>query len=162
MIKVDEGQLKQIGTYILLIVGAFGIVLLETLDGLDWSTIWVTFAGITYYAIDAYIGAWIWHFFKVKKAGTREYKNIIIETGILILIILGAFGTVFLEHIALLGWSVKWVTFIGIVWYATEALISGLIIHYFKIPVEDVPEPTNVPENVPVILSETPTVENIE
>jgi len=66
------------------------------------------------------------------------------ELGAWILIITGAFGTVLLEYIILLGWSVLWVTFIGIAWYTTDILVSSLVWHYLKVR----------RSNIPVILTE--------
>ena len=61
------------------------------------------------------------------------------QIGIWLLIVLGAFGAVILEHISQLNWSPMWIWFIGIAWYASEGLIVFLIYHFFKITKADIP-----------------------
>lgn len=72
------------------------------------------------------------------------------EIGIWILIIVGAFGAVLIEHVIFLGWSPLWIWFMGISWYATDVLIAFLVWIFFKAKKEDVPVLTKVksiPEN---------------
>ncbi len=61
------------------------------------------------------------------------------QIGITLLIILGAFGTVLIEHISQLGWSLMWVWFIGITWYASETLGAYIIWHFFRVTKADIP-----------------------
>ncbi len=61
------------------------------------------------------------------------------QIGIWLLIVLGAFGAVLLEHINQLNWSTMWIFFIGIGWYASEGLLGFVIYHFFKVTKADIP-----------------------
>ena len=137
---MDETQLKQIGSWFVLVLGALGTVFLEAINSLNVSLSWITFLGTTWYAIDYMFGVTIYNYFKVKKSGLKwEIKPLLIGIGIGILVIIAAFGLVFVEWVGNYGFSTIWTTVIGIVYYLTETLGILLIIHYFKIPPEDIP-----------------------
>jgi hypothetical protein len=145
---MDEIQLKQIGTWFILVLGAFGTAFLELIHGLNISFGWITFLGTTWYAIDYIIAVVIYFYFKVKKEGLKwEIKSLMIGIGIGILVIIGAFGVLVIEWINNFGFSLTWTAVLSIVYYATEGLGVLLIIHYLKIPVEDVPILTEVKGN---------------
>ena len=63
----DETIKHQIGILILGIWAAFGVVLFELLDFWQLSEMWILFIGIVWYALDAFMAAYLWHAFKVKK-----------------------------------------------------------------------------------------------
>ena len=69
------------------------------------------------------------------EADSKKLKK---DIGIWILIIAGAFGAVLIEHIIILDWSLLWIWFIGIVWYATDILIASLVFIFFKAKKSDI------------------------
>lgn len=153
--KIDDTQLKQIGLWLILVLGAFGTPLLDELQKLDISLVWIGFLTITWYAIDYILAVVIYFYFKVKKEGTKwKIKSLYIGIGIGILVIIGAFGPVVIDWFALLGFSTILTIFLGIFYYSTEGLAIGFIIHYFKIPSED------VPITIPVLTEVTPESSN--
>lgn len=154
--KIDETQLKQIGTWIVLVIGAFGTPFLEWIRTLNISITWITFLITTWYAIDYILAALIYHYFKIKKNNLSwKIKSLYISVGIGFLVIIGAFGPVITEIFFMLGFSLIWTIFLGIFYYTTEGLITGLIIHHFKVPSEDVPE-------AKIILTEVETKGYVE
>ena len=137
---MDEIQLKQIGIWFIIVLGAFGTVVLEWIRYLNISFVRITFLITSWYAVVYMLSVLIYHFFKVKKIGLLwPIKPLKIGLGIGILVIIGAFGLVVLEWINLSGWTAMWCFVIGVIYYGTESLVVGLIIHYLKIPPEDVP-----------------------
>lgn len=148
--KIDDTQLKQIGTWFILVLGAFGTPFLEYLKNLNVSPTWIMFLITTWYAIDYIFAVLIYHYFKIKKEDTKwKIKSLYIGLGIGILIIIGAFGPVAIEFFTMLGFSVIWTIFLGIFYYSTEGLVIAFIIHYFKIPVPEIPILTEVKSNGP-------------
>lgn len=71
------------------------------------------------------------------------------EIGIWLLIVLGAFGAVLIEHVRNLSWSAMWIWFIGIAWYASEGLGAYIIWYYFKVSKIDVPVVLTKVKSVP-------------
>ena len=76
------------------------------------------------------------------------------QIGIWLLIILGAFGWVLLEHVSYLSWSPSWIWFIGIAWYASEGLAGYIIFHFFKVTKADVPGT--------IIITKTETIPEVK
>lgn len=64
----DETIKRYVGILILGIVAAFGIVLFELLDNWNVSQRWTIFIAMSWYALDTFIAAYMWHVFKVSKA----------------------------------------------------------------------------------------------
>ena len=138
---MDEIQSKQLGAYFILILSALGVVFIEGIKTLELSIMWITFLATLWYAIDYIIAVIIYHFFKVKKEGLPwKIKSLLIGIGIGIIVIITAFGAVLIEWCDTLDISLTLLIFIGTVYYASESLVIGFIIHYFKIQPEDIPE----------------------
>ncbi len=58
---------RQIGIWLLIILGGLGWVLLEHITYLTWSPSWIWFIGIAWYATEGLVGYIIYHLFKVTK-----------------------------------------------------------------------------------------------
>lgn len=124
-----------------MILGALGAPIMELIHSLKLSLGWITFITTAWYVFDYVIAVLIYVYFKVKKEGISwRISTLRIGLGIGILVIITAFGVLFVELIAMLGFSFLWTTTIGIAYYATESLIAFSVIHYFKIPIEDIPD----------------------
>lgn len=64
---MDDFLKKEIGGWILLVTSFFGAVVLYYLETADWSLVWIWFVGVTWYATEVLIAAFVWHYFKAKK-----------------------------------------------------------------------------------------------
>lgn len=136
---MDTIQLKQIGIWLIIVLTAFGTVVLEWIQFLNISFVRITFLITSWYAVVYMLSVVIYHFFKVKKETLWPIRPLKIGLGIGILVIIGAFGLVVLEGINYSGWTAMWCFTTGVIYYGSETLVVGLIIHYLKIPLEDVP-----------------------
>ena len=64
----DNTIKRQLWILILGIWGAFGFVLFELLAFWDLSQMWTSFIVFVWYALDAFIGAYLWHAYKISRA----------------------------------------------------------------------------------------------
>lgn len=137
---MDNAQLKQIGVWIILVLGALGTPFIEWIHNLSLTPGWIAFLSTAWYVVDYIIAVLIYVYLHVKKVNSKwKIRTLEIGIGIGLIVIIAAFGALLIEWIVLLGFTVIWTTALGIAYYGTEILITRLIVHYFKIPIEDVP-----------------------
>lgn len=65
---MDDFLKKELGIWILLVTSFFGAVVLYYLEIVDWSLVWIWFVGVTWYATEVLIAAFVWHYFKAQKS----------------------------------------------------------------------------------------------
>lgn len=68
MMEIDKAIQRQIGVWLLLVIGAFGTVILELIKKSNWSDTWLYFIGIVWYSTETLAGVIIYYCFKVSKA----------------------------------------------------------------------------------------------